>query len=97
MEQSHGEPHYDRNFANGSAVADTVASLGRVAHAGNGNCTRSGIGISGCDTITEPGLRIPARVRLTGGKKLYSLCCASAKSSRPTTRKAQFPTTRGST
>jgi len=63
---------YDLSFRNGSTASDSATSPGLVAQAGNGNCTRSGIGISGWDTITVPGLRIPARVRLTGGKKLYS-------------------------
>jgi hypothetical protein len=81
-----------QNLANGSRVDVLRASPGRVAHAGNGNWTSSGIGISGCDTMTVPGLRMPARARQAVVRKPYSPCCASARSSRPTTRNAELAT-----
>src|SRR5262249_26075435 len=80
-----------------SAPAGPRASLLRVAQAGNGKRTRSGVGISGCWTIIVPGFRTPARPRPAALRKPYSGRSASAMSSRPTTRSAALATIRGST
>jgi hypothetical protein len=87
---------YTRTFANGSAVAAAATSLGRVAQAGNGNCTSSGIGISGCETITEPGLRIPARLRSHWWEKAVFMVLGLRQIETANDAKAEFPTTRGS-
>src|SRR5215217_7812447 len=42
-------------FTAGAAIGPAVSDS-RVAHAGNGNSTASGTGISGCDTNIVPGL-----------------------------------------
>ena len=84
---------HDLNLANGSmpselpATVVATASEGLVAHAGNGNCTSSGIGISGWETIIVPGFKMLARSRVDTGRNPYSPCCASAVSNLPTTRK----------
>ena len=72
-------------------------SDGRVAHAGNGNSTTSGTGISGCITNIVPGLAIVARFWCVGGRKPYSGRFASAGSRRPTTRIDEFEMMRRST
>src|SRR5690606_450396 len=59
------------------AGGSSPASLARVAHAGNGNWTTSGIGSSGWETIIVPGLTIVARWRWAGGRKPYSPRVAS--------------------
>ena len=49
-----------------SAGASPADSDSRVAHAGNGNSTASGTGISGCETNIVPGLARVARMRCDG-------------------------------
>src|SRR3954447_9046413 len=95
MQESHLDLPKPANAS--AAPAGSATSDGRVAHAGNGNWTSRGTGISGWETITEPGFRMPARDRLTAGRNVYSACCASARSRRPTTRNAELATTRFST
>src|SRR5215468_6760434 len=82
------EPHQARKSANGSSPArdGALASVGRVAHAGKGNWTISGTGISGWCTMRLPGFKMPARSRVTAGRKPYSPRSASAMSRRPTMR-----------
>jgi len=59
----------DSYIAKGSSPAAApplvaAASDGLVAHAGNGNCTSRGIGISGCETIIVPGFKMLERTRV---------------------------------
>ena len=81
VEEAHLTPPGSRRRGRPAAVAAT--SLLRVAQAGNGKRTRSGVGISGCRTIMVPGLRMPARPRPAAVRKPYSGRSASAASRRP--------------
>src|SRR5712691_11377304 len=94
VKESHGSNLMDQNLAKGSCAMFAAASDALVAHAGNGNCTSSGIGISGCETIMVPGFKMLDRARVAAGRNPYSPCCASAVSSLPTTLNDEFATTR---
>src|SRR5690606_36384678 len=80
-----------------AAGGGPAVSESRVAHAGNGNSTASGTGISGCETNIVPGLASVARCRCDGGRNPYSGRPASAGSSRPTTFTEELDTIRRST
>ena len=79
-------------FGGGSSCSST-----RVAQAGMGKRTGTGVGMSGCETIIRPEVRIVARWRRVGVRKPYSARSASAASRRPTMRKAGLATMRRST
>ena len=86
------------NRSNGSPpLPASAASLTRVAQAGNGNVTSSGIGRCGCCSSIVPGFNSAARWRAVSVRNPYSARCDSAGSSRPTTRIAAFDTIRRST
>ena len=91
--------------ANGSAgwagpvswPAHSPFSLGRVAQAGNGKSTASGTGITGSSDQHGPWLCQSGALPLRGGRYPYFGRAASAASSLPATRIAQFARIRRST
>ena len=75
----------------------SVTSESLVAHAGNGNSTASGTGISGWEMNMVPGLASVARPLWEAGRNPYSGRPASAGSRRPTILMEEFDTMRRST